>query len=357
MVLSPSYAGKDGVSRVTAEIMRALGSVAESREALLLSGETTDAENVHGWNIRSAYGSRVTLSRWGIQAGLIDQRHTLVIVLHGNIGPIALPMKLRGARVVVFLHGIEVWKRLKHIRRCAFQMADLLIANSSYTASRFRRANPWIGHKRVVVCPLGVGSPDPAPRLTESSTPLVLIVGRMVIEERYKGHDRLLECWPLVRRAVANAQLCVVGDGDDRQRLEHKCRALGVSESVRFAGRIPDSDLGQLYCRCSLFVMPSREEGFGLVFLEAMRAGKPCIAGDGAAREVVQDGVTGLIDSTNDAAGLARTIVQLLQDPGLRERMGQAGFDRYCREFTAVAFSRRLRIDLAVEDVGCTQYQ
>jgi phosphatidylinositol alpha-1,6-mannosyltransferase len=264
-------------------------------------------------------------------------------------------MKLRGARVAVFLHGVEVWQPLTRIRRYALQIADLLIANSSYTANRFRHANPWTADRPIMVCPLGIGSPDQAPQPQECSPPLVLIVGRMAVEERYKGHDRLLECWPLVRSAIADAHLCIVGDGNDRMRLEHKCRTLGVSESVRFAGRIPDSDLEQLYRRCSLFVMPSRNEGFGLVFLEAMRAGRPCIAGDGAPREVVQDGVTGLIDSTTDAAGLARTIVQLLQDPALRARMGQAGFERYCREFTALAFSRRLRIDLAVEDVGRTQ--
>ena len=85
-----------------------------------------------------------------------------------------------------------------------------------------------------------------------------------------------------------DAVLAIAGDGDDRPRLEARVAALGITRAVRFLGRVDDDRLDELYRECRLFVMPSRDEGFGLVFLEAMRAGKPCIGGRGAASEIIR---------------------------------------------------------------------
>src|SRR4029453_732733 len=93
-----------------------------------------------------------------------------------------------------------------------------------------------------------------------------------------------------------SARLVIAGDGDDRRRLEQKAAALGLGGRVSFLGYVTEERLHQLYARCAFFVMPSgRLEGFGLAFLEAMRAGKACIGGAGAAEEVIENGVTGRI--------------------------------------------------------------
>jgi glycosyltransferase involved in cell wall biosynthesis len=89
--------------------------------------------------------------------------------------------------------------------------------------------------------------------------------------------------------------------------------------------------------------MPSREEGFGLVFLEAMRAGKACIGAVGAAAELIEDGVTGFVVDPDDPEQVQKAVVRLFLDPAFAARLGEAGALRWAREFTEDAFAERLR--------------
>jgi glycosyltransferase involved in cell wall biosynthesis len=136
--------------------------------------------------------------------------------------------------------------------------------------------------------------------------------------ERYKGHDLLLEIWPKLVEQVSDAALFIAGDGNDRERLETKAVGLGLKDSVKFLGRVLDQTLEDLYRDCLFFVMPSRHEGFGLVFLEAMQAGKTCIGGMGAAAEVIEHGVTGLVVDPGDAEQVLGAVLRLFQEPGIR---------------------------------------
>ncbi len=248
-------------------------------------------------------------------------------------------------RLAVFLHGIEAWRPLGPLERWALGSADVLMANSEHTARRFREANPEFSARPIAVCHLGVGAAGAAPPKEESARdvagPFALIVGRLAGSERYKGHDVLIDLWSRIRAAAPDAHLVVAGDGDDRPRLEAKAAALG--DHVRFLGRVSDAALDALYRRCAFFVMPSREEGFGLVYLEAMRAGKACIGGTGAAAEVIEDGVTGLVVDAAEPGDIEKAVVRLFLEPETRDRMGRAGADRLGCLFTEAHFRRRFR--------------
>ncbi len=161
----------------------------------------------------------------------------------------------------------------------------------------------------------------------------------MAAEERYKGHDVLLDLWPRVTAEVPGARLVIAGEGNDRARLEAK--AAPLEDGVSFLGRVSDETLAALYRHCAFFVMPSRDEGFGLVFLEAMRAGKACIGGIGAAAEIIEDGVTGLVVDPADPEQVLKAVLRLYREPETRERMGRAGAARVAARFTEGHFSRR----------------
>src|SRR5262249_35830953 len=148
----------------------------------------------------------------------------------------------------------------------------------------------------------------------------------------------LLDVWPAVRSAVPRARLIVAGDGDDRARLEAAAAARGLSDAVAFLGRVDDRTLAALYARAAFFVMPSTREGFGLVYLEAMRAGKPCIAVHGSADEIIRDGVDGLVIETGSTGTLARAIIRLFSQAGERDRMGRAARARVQQWFSEAAF-------------------
>lgn len=228
----------------------------------------------------------------------------------------------------------------------ALRRARLLVANSEHTIRGFKAANPAFADHRVEVCPLGTEiPPDGTPHgpLSERIEPFALIVGRMASEERYKGHDLLIDQWPSIAERFPEATLVVVGDGDDRSRLEEKARTSSASGRIRFLGRVSDDELRRLYRECSFFVMPSRGEGFGLVFLEAMRAGKACLGGIGAAAEVIAHGETGYVVDPEDADAVGDAVVRLFADSERTTRMGLAGARRIAERFTADHFRTRLR--------------
>ena len=243
----------------------------------------------------------------------------------------------RGQRPAIVLCGIEAWVPLRRLERWALSTSDVT-AISQHTVDRFKSANPELRTIDVIVCHPGLpakSAPVPAP----SST--ALIVARMSAAERYKGHDALLGVWPRVLERHPEAVLVIAGDGDDRTRLETKARELGIDRAVTFTGRVSDEALGALYEQCRFFVMPSRDEGFGLVFLEAMRAAKPCIGAAGAAAEIIEHGVTGFVVNPGGHGDLAAAIERLYNEPETCAKMGAAGRERFLAAFTDRHFQAR----------------
>ncbi len=253
----------------------------------------------------------------------------------------------RGARrrYGVFLNGIEVWKPLTAGEEDALGRADLRIAISHHTASRVMQSYPGIGP--IAVCQLALPIASEPERDVPPPQPLgphvVLAVGRMSRTERYKGHDQLIEAWPAVVDAVADAQLVFVGDGDDAPRLKEKAAATGTRGCILFTGFVSKPTLDALYRSAALFALPSRAEGFGLVYLEAMSHRLACIGSiHDAAVEVIADGETGCLVDQDDPACLASTVASLLLDEPGRRRMGEAGYRRLVSEFSFDCFRNRV---------------
>jgi phosphatidylinositol alpha-1,6-mannosyltransferase len=205
------------------------------------------------------------------------------------------------------------------------------------------------------VCPLALGA---LPRLAAASSRIpgrVLVVGRLSATERYKGHEALFDAWPAVRARVPAASLVIVGDGDDRQRLEQLARARGLDGAVEFRGFVTREALDDEYSRASLFAMPSRGEGFGLVYLEAMAHGLACVGSTAdAAAEVIVPGQTGVLADPADAESLSRHLIDLLSHPDVLRTMGDAGRARLHETFTYEAFRQRFvsLVSTALEPAG-----
>ena len=175
-------------------------------------------------------------------------------------------------------------------------------------------------------------------RTTADRPPTALILGRL--EGGYKGHAELFRAWPGVRDRVPGARLRVVGKGPDRQALEDL-----AGEGVEFLGFVPEADMPQLWADTDVLAMPSRGEGFGLVYVEAMRHGVPAIAStQDAAHEVNVDGTTGYnvnLDALDSDATLIDRIVTLLSDRRTAAAMGEAGRDHWRAEFRYSRFRDR----------------
>jgi hypothetical protein len=337
ILLTPNVLGKDGVSALSREMARALPG-----PALIVSlhddSRTPELSPV-GLEVRGANGSRLGFVVAAMNAARHASSDTTVVCSHLHLAPVAkcVSAACGSTRPTVMLCGIEAWTPLRRVERWALAACEVA-AISQHTVDRFKAANPSFAGADVHVCHPGLAVTG-TPALGLSS--MALIVARMSASERYKGHDALLEMWPRVVKRHPDAMLVVAGDGDDRPRLEARARELGVGRAVKFLGAVNDKALATLYEQCRFFVMPSRDEGFGLVFLEAMRAGKACIGGTGAAAEIIEHGVTGFVVDPSRHGDVEVAVQLLYDDPGMCARYGGGGRERFMALFTDRHFQTR----------------
>jgi len=151
--------------------------------------------------------------------------------------------------------------------------------------------------------------------------PEVVYLGRL---KKYKSIDLTLQAMKRVREDIPNARLTIVGDGDDRPRLERVSRQLGLGDAVRFTGWVSEGEKIRLLQRAQVVVNPSRKEGWGVTVIEANACGAPVIASDvPGLRDAVQDGKTGVLVAFGDVRGLAASVVLMLRNPRVREEFSQ----------------------------------
>ena len=330
----------DGIAYEARLVHRAISDLAGS-EARVIELGVTGAEPVA---LRARVRFFTTLLR--LQS---LHRANWVVFTHVGIAraQLRVPRQVRRP-YAVFVNGIEAWSAtLDSARRAALQNARVRIAISPHTARRVATAHPDLSP--IETCLLSLlpddETPDrvPADVRVDYGPHAVVIVGRMAITERYKGHDQLLLAWSRVLAEVPDATLVMVGRGDDVDRLRTKAAALGLGRSVHFSGFLSDAALRAVMRHAAVFAMPSRGEGFGLVYLQAMRLGVPCLGSrDDAAGDVIVDGETGLLVPHQDPDAIAGAIARLLTDEPMRRRMGEAGRRRFESTFSYPRFRARL---------------
>lgn len=240
------------------------------------------------------------------------------------------------AKLVVQVHGVEIWSRPTRVRRRALEAADLVLC-----VSRDTRA--WVvgwtmvASERVAVLPNtvaevftpGDGSALRVQMGLQDKT-VLLSVGRLSDNERKKGQDRVIGRLAALGDQGRNVVFLIGGDGDDRPRLEALARKAGVADQVRFLGEVAPGDLVDLYRAADLFVMPSTGEGFGIVYLEAMACGVPALGlAVGGAPDALGEGVAATEDDFD--AALARCLGATRPDPyklaaAVRRRFGRPVF-------------------------------
>ena len=276
-------------------------------------------------------------------------QHDLILATHLGMGPIGRLLRSPRGKLVQFIHGVECWRQLPIHQRAGLEVTAGICSNSRFTLDHFIEFNPEWRRIPSVVCWLGLNRDLEQYEVRSSNTdahrPSVLIVGRMTGAERYKGHEELIAVWSDVLRFIPDARLDIVGGGEARADLEARAERMGHvrTGAIRFLGRVPYAELRNCYRQTDIFAMPSRGEGFGLVYLEAMAEGKPCIAStEDAACEVVLNGETGLLVRYGDRPALVRVIVELLGDADKRRRWGEAGRERLRQHFLEEQFGQRL---------------
>ena len=211
---------------------------------------------------------------------------------------------------------------------------DMIVANSRWTATRLTAD----GIDVTETITYGIAPRGPRPPLAER--PTVAFVGRLFAK---KGVDVLLRAMALVRAAIPDARLRIVGDGPERGSLQALARELGLGDAVEMCGFVPNRELDVVVGDAWVQVVPSIwGEPFGMVTIEAMMRGTALVASNtGGPSEVVRDGETGLLVPPADVAALAAAMVALLGDRELARRMGARGYEIARSDFTEEAMMSR----------------
>jgi len=216
------------------------------------------------------------------------------------------------------IHGVEKWMANR---------ADRVIACSAYMREHISDIY-GLPEERIAVIPNGIDPADLVPvddldtlrsRFAAPDERLVLLVGRLVYE---KGFQLALEALPGLIERVGNVRFIVAGSGTAEQELREQATRLGLDDHGTFVGWIGDDVLHSLYRIADLTVVPSIYEPFGLVALEAMASGCPCLVADtGGLREVVPNDDVGLRFHSRDPDSLGQMAERLLTDVDLRDRL------------------------------------
>jgi phosphatidyl-myo-inositol dimannoside synthase len=357
--LFPELDAPGGVQRVSRHLAAVMTEFASSKDMECRLISLNDSPELH----RMTLGGREFVftgcdrakGRFAVTALRAARRKAkLVLAAHPNLGPVVQAMQLAAPRMknIICTHGIEVWEPLSRWRRFALQRSNLVLAPSRDTADHVAE-NQEVAREKIRVLPWAL---DPQFEAlvaagTQSTPPgnfpsgrVILTVGRWLATERYKGMDTLITTLPRLLTRWPELQLVLAGAGDDRGWLEDLAEKNGVYRHVHFLSGLSNTELAACYAACEIFALPSRGEGFGMVYLEAMAKGKPVIGGaHGGAPEVIQDGVTGYLVPHGDPIQLATSLEALLRDPAHAKEMGAKGRQRVEHDFRFSVFAKSLK--------------
>lgn len=353
LLLLPAAFGEfGGIQLYNRLLIKALTDIAHASGSacriIILNDRASDIDRRYLAPNSAVHGCGASKARFLTAAlmSLVRFQPDLVMLGHINLAPLAPLCRLVGARTSLFVYGVEFWRRLRPLTRASLKLVCPIISISEFTLREGSVLN-GLRHDsfRLIPCaldPLWEQEFRPFLQKPHNGEPILLSVARLSESEKYKGLDHVIRALPAIAEQIPAVQYWIVGDGDDRERLETIARETGVAERVRFFGRVSVHDLGAAYGHAAVFVMPSAKEGFGIVFLEAAFFEIPSVgARFGGIPEVV-DGETGALVDYGDVAQIASTLTELLLDRTKRERLGAAARMRLEEKFSFEQLRRRI---------------
>ena len=349
------FAREGGIQSYIKDILREYlalvnQSPAEKRTEVFLLRDEPDCNNpfsqggmvFHYLKTLPPWQGRLKLA-FSLLSCLIQRRPQQIFCGHVKLAPlVGFLCRSLNIPYTVLTYGKEVWEPLPLLERQSLQKASAIWTISRYSRDCLCQANE-IDPNRVQIVPCAVDGQtftpgDKSPQLIAKyelgDAKVLMTVTRLWSGDIYKGVDVTIRALPKITQANPDVKYLVIGRGDDRPRLEKLAQELGVGDRVVFAGFVPTEALVDHYRLADAYIMPS-QEGFGIVYLEAMACGVPVLSGeaDGSA-EPLQDGRLGWRVPHRDPQAVAAACLEILQ-----------GQDRRCdsqwlRQETLAKFSQ-----------------
>ncbi len=279
-----------------------------------------------------------------VVVSFMDRTNVLTLLATRGLG---VPVMV-SERIDPALHSLKrPWRML---RRATYPLADVVIVQTDRAAEYFpRRLRKLI---KVIPNPIDLQVPASAATSETGQPRRIVAVGRL---ERQKGFDLLLRAFALATATDRSWRLEIWGEGSERSQLASLAEALGIGNRIVMPG--VTANIGQVLCHASIFALSSRFEGFPNALCEAMAAGVPCVAFDcqSGPREIITDGIDGILVPPGDVDALGRSLQRLMANPELREMLGQSGkrsVERFSAENVMPLWDRAMT-DALSSHAGC----
>jgi phosphatidyl-myo-inositol dimannoside synthase len=355
-----AFGGFGGIAQYNRDLLRALGSAPAVSSVVAVPRWLPSAPEALPANLTYiTTGSANKVAYIKAVIGLLRKNSDFDLICCGHIKllPMAFLARLiTRAPLLLIIYGIDAWNPVRNrITRWLLSKIDFIVSISEITKQKFLE---WshLTRTKIFILPNAVTQRDygAGPKKVElvaryglSGKTVLMTLGRLAAAEKYKGFDEVMELLPALLKDIPNIAYMIVGDGDDRPRLEAKAESLGVGDRVVFTGFISESEKADHFRLVDAFVMPGRGEGFGFVFLEALACGIPAVGSklDGS-REALRQGALGILVDPDRPDDVAAGILEALQRPrgvvpaGL-EYFSYENFEQRCQQILAAVIKSR----------------
>lgn len=341
LLATDAYGGHGGIALFNRELCAALVRREDVEDVVVVPRVIRNVPEGVPPNVRFRYeAARGNVGYARVIAALLREKFDLIICGHVNLLPVACTF----GRPLLVVHGIEAWQPLRSaVRRKLIHRCRAIVSVSAVTRDRLLSWSKYSGPVHVLPNAVHLEQygirprrPDLVARYGLEGKRVLLTVGRLAGEERSKGFDEVLEVLPQLPDDVV---YMIAGGGHDMPRLRDKAMTLGVGKRVVFTGLFPESEKPDLYNLADVYVMPSRGEGFGFVFLEALASGLPAIGSrvDGG-REALLDGELGVLVDPDDREELRNAILALLErrERKVPETLAYFSFEKFVERVSAI---------------------
>jgi phosphatidylinositol alpha-1,6-mannosyltransferase len=279
-------------------------------------------------------------------------KYNTVIIGHINLALVGYAIKkLRpSVRIILITHGIEVWKTHEGHKKKMLECADMILSVSEFTKQQILKYNPSVEGDKIKIFPNTIDPYFIAPTNFEkpayllnryqlnADAKVILTVTRLSFSEKYKGYDNTIELMAELVKKDNKLKYVVCGksDAEEKERIDSLIQKNKTEDAILLTGFVKDEELIDHYLLADVFVMPSKKEGFGIVFIEALTCGRKVIAGnkDGSV-DALMNGKLGKLIDPDSKEELAIAIEQSLNDENydplaLQQKVFDAfGFHRY----------------------------
>ena len=252
---------------------------------------------------------------------------------------------MKGNPILMAVNSLSVSTLLK-LEKKIYEHSKNIFAVSSYTAELIKKRYN-IDSKKIRVLPNPVDFSEFNPSGSNKIKPgfdYLLFAGDLI---KRKGVNYLIRSFKEVIGIYPDLKLLIVGTGPERTRLYNLVKSLKLENNVIFLGRVKQELMPSYFRQAKVFVLPSLQEGFGIVLAEALACRTPVIATDcGGTKDIVEDNINGFLVPKQDPKTLAEKIIKLLNNNGLRKSMGDKGFRKVKKEFSLDLVGKRLLSNL-----------